>query len=430
MRPALPALLLALAVAPAPGRAVAPDAPPARGLAFAIALKGTGETLAAGPFLLKVPGGSGPLRLEVSGLVVEGARVRGEARLRNGSGLLLAGLELQFLSATPTRREDIGRATAAPVPVGLRAPIPFGDLLPGESTPGTPFELSPVPLGEEVALATILGAVSGLAVEAPAAVAGATRPVALDADRSGRLYVASAGVGRVLRFTLPSASSPAEAARPASPPAGIALRRRNGDLFVSTGGPLLEVHRPGRERPSTLDAGRNVKALRIDGKNVLWAAGGNAVLAFDEARPGPARALGGEGAEVVSFDVDPRGTVHAVLREGDARRVVVAGAAGPAPFRSGKGSGADALDAPTACRFDGEGSLWVSALPRDPEGTVLARFQADGTPLGALSRLALALLFGQDEESGVPAVVDLAPGPERRLHVLLENGSVFAIRPF
>ena len=429
MRPALPTLLLALAAAPALGLPAATDAPPEQGLAFAVALKGSGEALAAGPYQLKVPGGAGPLRLEVSGLAVEGARLRGEVRLHNGSGLLLAGLELRFLSATPTRREDIGRSTVSPVPVGLRVPIAFGDLLPGESTPRTPFELSPLPLGDGVALATVLGAVSGLAVEAPVAVPGATRPVALDADRSGRLYLASAGVGRVLRFTLPSASSPAEAARPASPPAGVALRRRNGDLLVSTGGPLLEVHRPGRGRPATLDAGRNVTGLRTDGKHVLWAASGGSVLAFDEAKPGPARALGGEDSEVVSFDVDARGTVHAVLREGEASRVVVAGPAGPAPFRAGKGSGADALEAPTACRFDGEGSLWVSASPRDPEGTVLARFQPDGAPLGALSRLALALLLGREEDAAVPAVVDLAPGPERRLYVLLEDGAVFAIRP-
>jgi hypothetical protein len=173
-----------------------------------------------------------------------------------------------------------------------------------------------------------------------------------------------------------------------------------------------------------------VAVLRIDPKNVLRAASGNSVLTFDEAKPGPARPLGPEGSEVLSFDTDARGVVHAVVARAGSRRLSVSAEAGPAPFTAGRGSGSDALDAPTACRFDGEGTLWVGAASRTPEGTVLARFLPDGTPLAALSRLALGLLLGKEEEAAVPAVVDLAPGPEGRLYTLLEDGSVFAVRPF
>ncbi len=429
-RPAAPALaLLAAALAgPATGADRAPA--PARGLAFAVTLKGSGEPLAAGPYQLRIPGSSGPFRLELLRLAVEGARLRGEVRLRNESDLLLAGLSLDFESATPVRRETAAPPEAAPVPLSLAAPLALGDLLPGEATPGVSFELSPVPLGEGVALTTLLGAVRGLAAEPPFAVAGAARPVALDADRSGRLYVATGGVGRVLRTTPPSTGAPAEAARPSSPPAGVALRRRNGDLLVSSGDRRIEVFRPGREKPATLDAGRPVSVLRIDGKGVLRAASGNGVLAFDEAMPGRLHALGPEGSTVASFDTDAGGVIHAVVRDGASRRVMVAERGGPTPFPGRKGAGADALEAPSACRFDGDGALWVAAEPRSPESTVLARFGGEGTPVAAFSRLALALLLGKDEDAAVPAVVDLVPGPERRLYVLLEDGSVFALRPF
>lgn len=435
-RPAVLLLaLLAFGAPPTTGGPLPAAAPPAPapGLAFAITLEGSGQRLASGPFLLRVPGAKGPLRLEFSRLAVEGARLRGEARLKNDSEVLLAGLELDFESALTTRTGTPETGAAASVPLTLKAPLPFGELLGGEATPWVPFELSPVPLGEDVVLTTLLGAVSGLAVEPPVAVAGAVRSVALDSDRSGRLWVATGGVGRVLRFTqssAASAASPAEAARPSAPPTGVALRRRNGDLFVSTGGPVIEVHRPGRARPATLDAGRPVKALRIDAKNVLRVASGNAVLTFDEAKPGPARALGPEGSEVVSFDADARGVVHAVVTSEGGRRIAVAGEAGPTPFPGRRGAGSDALDAPSACRFDSEGTLWVAAGSPSPEGTVLARFLPDGTPLVALSRLALGLLLGKEEEAAVPSVVDLAPGPERRIYVLLDDGSVFAARPF
>ena len=60
-------------------------------------------------------------------------------------------------------------------------------------------ELAPVTLvGDEAVLGPLL-AKAGLAASPPISVEGALRPVALDTDRSGRLYVATAGVGRVLR---------------------------------------------------------------------------------------------------------------------------------------------------------------------------------------------------------------------------------------
>lgn len=408
----------------------APPAVPAGGLAFALALRESGTVLASGPFSLKVPGGKGPLRLVLSHLSVEGARLRGEARLSNECGLLLGGLALDFASATPSGRDEPGRPAPVSTPLALKAPLAFGDLLPGESTPRLPFELTPLPLGEGVTLVTLLGSVWGLAAEPPETVEGAVRAVALDADRSGRLYVATAGVGRVLRHTPGSKATPGEAARPSSPPAGVALRRRNGDLFVATGDRVVEVWRPGRERPSMLDPGRPVTALRTDAKDVLRAASGNGVLAFDEARPGPVRALGPEGSVVLSFDTDARGVIYAALREGKSRRVVAAGPSGPGTFGPSKGLGADALDAPVAVRFDGEGALWVAASARTPENTVVSRFGADARPLAALSRLALALLLGKDDDAAVPAVADLAPGPDRRLFVLLEDGTLFALRPF
>ena len=417
----------------APRAATAVPPVPVRGLAFAVTLKGSGERLASGPFLLRVPATKGTLRLELSRLAVDGARLRGEARLRNDTGVLLAGLALDFESALTTPKGATESRAATAVAVSLEEPLVFGELLGGETTPYLPFEVAPVPLGQDVGLTTLLGAVSGLAVQPPVAIVGVVQPGALDTDRTGRLYVATGGVGRILRLSAAdaaSAASPAEAARLSAPPTGVALRRRNGDLFVSTGDSLIQVHRPGRSRPATLDAGRPVKTLRIDGKHVLRAASGNVVLAFDEAKPLPPRALGPEGAEVVSFDADPLGVVHAVVAEGATRSVAVAGESGPARFPAGKGAGSDALDTPSACRFDGEGSLWVAAASGPPEGTVLARFLPDGTPLVALSRLALGLLLGREDGSAVPAIIDLAPGPDRGLYVLLEDGSVFALRPF
>lgn len=402
---------------------------PARGLAFAVSLKGSGQVLHAGPFLLRVPGSAGLLRLELARLSVDGASLRGEARLRNESSVLLSGLELEFDSASPTRRDPSGKTVTTSTPASLREPLAFGELLPGETAAYQPFDLAPLPLGEDFVLTILMGSVTGLAVESPLVVEGADRPVALDSDRSGRIYVATAGVGRVLRLTASSAASPAEAARPSAPPTGFALRRRTNDLLVATGGATVEVHRPGRARPATLDAGRPVSLLRIDAKGVLRAASGNGVLAFDEAKAGHPAPLGPAGSEVVSFDTDSRGTIHAVVRQEDALRLVVGGASGPAPFVALRGSGSDALAAPRALRFADDGALWVASSAATPEGACLTRFAPDGTPLGTLPRLGLALALGKDEETAVPAAVDLASGPDGRLWVLLESGALFAVRP-
>jgi hypothetical protein len=411
-------------------RAPTPEtAPPANGLAFALALKGSGEVLASGPFLLRIPGGTGPLRLELARLTVNGARLSGEARLRNESGLLLSGLELDLRSATATNGAVPGRSAASPVPLSLREPLALGELLPGEATPFVPFEVAPLPLGEEVALTTLLGAVSGLAVESPFAVDGALDPVALDSDRSGRLYVATGGVGRVLRLNPSPTSSPAEAARPSAPPTGLAVRKKDGALLVATGGSAIEVHRAGRSRPATLDAGRAVSSLRVDAKNVLRAVSGNGVLEFDEAKPGAPQALGPDGSAVLSFDAAPDGRLWAIVEDGAARRLVTSAPRGTTPLVAGRGAGADALDAPVVVRLGADGALWVAAEARSPEGAVVTRFRDDGTPLGTFPRLALALLLGKDEDAAVPAVVDLAPGTEGRLWVLFESGTLVALRP-
>lgn len=422
----LAALLAALLASPAPAGSAAPPSPEARGLAFALTLKGDGAVLASGPFSLRVPGASGLLRLELARVAVAGARLRGTARLLNESGVLLAGLVLDLVSASASPREGAPRPA---VPLRLDEPVFFGDLLPGEATPFLPFEAGPFPGGEDVLLVTLLGAVSGLAVEPAVLVEGAARPVALDSDRSDRLYVATAGAGRVLRLWPFGAGSPAEAARPASPPTGVALRRRNGELWVASGGNVLEVWSPGRKRPVPIDAGGPAAALRFDAKGRLHAASGRTVVAFDEARPGPPRPFGPPGSRILSFDLDPRGVAHAVVADGEASWLVVDSPSGAAPFLAARGAGSDALAAPFACRFDGEGALWVAAPAREPEGAVLARFGESDGPRPALSRLALALLLGKEENAAVPKIVDLAPGTARRIWVLLEDGRVFAARP-
>lgn len=432
----LAAALLPCAATAAPAetasarRAAAGEAPASSGLAFALALGGAGQVLASGPYLLRVPGAEGPLRLELARLAVDGAELRGELRLTNDSGSLLSGLELDFRSVTPTVRAVPGRSPAEPLPLTLPRPLSLGELLPGEATPSVPFEIAPLPLGEDVTVVVVLGAVTGLSASPPVAVEGALRPVALDTDRSGRLYVATAGVGRVLRMTTASAATPAEAARPSAPPTGMALRRRDLALFVATGGATIEVHRPGRTRPATLDAGRPVTLLRVDASGVLRAASGNGVLAFDEAKAGPPAPLGPEGSEVLSFDADARGRVRAVVRNGETRRVVVAGTGSAAPFPASRGLGADALDAPRAVRSAADGSVWVAAEAATPEAATLTRFSPDGEPLGTLPRLGLALLLGKDEDAAVPAPVDLAPGPDGLLWVLLDSGALFGVRPF
>ena len=407
-----------------PSEAAAPG-----GQAFALALGGSGSVLASGPYVLRVPGAEGPLRLELARLAVDGAQLRGEARLTNGSGSLLSGLELDFRTVTPTVRAVPGRTAPEPAPLSLPRPLSLGELLPGEATPFVPFEVSPIPLGEDVTVVVLLGAVTGLAASPPISVEGAVRPVALDSVRSGRLYLATPGGGRALGRPASPAATPAEAARPSAPPLGMALRRRDQALFVATGGAAIEVHRSGRARPATLDAGRPVTLLRVDASGVLRAASGNGVLAFDEAKAGAPAPLGPEGSEVLSFDADARGRVHAVVRNGETRQVVVSGTAGASPLAAARGLGADALLSPRALRFAADGTLWVAAEAATSEGAALTRFSPDGAPLGTLPRLGLALLLGKDEDAAVPAIVDLAPGPDGLLWVVLESGALFGVRP-
>ncbi len=343
---------------------------------------------------------------------------RPRARLRVGLG--------------DTTGRSSGRGAAAPVPLALRSRSSSASSSPG-SRRRRPVRGLSVPLGGDVVLTTLLGSVSRARRRAGRSPSREpSGPSALDTDRSGRLYVATGGVGGVLRLApairgvlrlrppaprrLPPASRSAEATATSSSRRGSAPSRSTGP---ASRGPATARRGAARDGASDRREERPPRRLRQRRPRLRRGEAGPAraprsgrlrgpLVRHRRARRGP-RGRAGRGTRGAS--PSRRGRPGALPRRSGAREATSSTPRPPAVSTARGRSGSRRLLEPPRAR---------SSRASSPTAPRSSRSRASPS----------ALLLGKEEEAAVPAVVDLAPGLDRRLYVLLEDGSVFAVRPF
>lgn len=421
--PRLTLLALALATLPLaaapPARTPAPapdDGPP--GLAFAITLGPDGRVLVGQSQTLRIAGASGALRLELTRLALKGGRLTGTARLVNESGGTVLGLRLDVRETTETAEGPGGVQTTRPLPATLREPLVFAPLGPEAASEGQPFEVGPILLAPETRLVIVLGQVSGLALQAAIPLRDVTRPVAIDADASGRLFLADGPGKRILR--VPPEGEPAVTVRFDAAARGLAVHRKLGTVHGTIeGSGSVQVVSGGRARPA-LAAGAPLGPLRFDPDGLLHAAAGPVLLTATRgtADSGTWAARRPLGAEIVSFDLRADGSGCAVVKRGEGTALLllpVSGSPVEAPTRL-----VEAASAPSACRIGPAGNPWIVSRGAPGRAPRLVEAGRDGLPVRTVE------LPGIGDEGGL----DLAFGPGRLLYVAVAGGSVLAFRLF
>ena len=150
------------------GAAAAFAAPPAvtRGLSFALSFDAHGRPVTWGPFVLRVPGAKGPLKVVFDSVALTGGMLDAPIRLRNDSGVDLLAVRVDLAGVTesvkPEGQPSVSRAQdVAPPP-----PLAFDAIRAGAETPGELFRGGPLSFSADTEVVVIMGAVSGVAVVA------------------------------------------------------------------------------------------------------------------------------------------------------------------------------------------------------------------------------------------------------------------------
>ena len=98
------------------GLAAAAPAPVTRGLTFALSFDGKGRSVVSGPYVLKVPGARGALRVVFDSAALNGGMLDAPFRLKNESGVDLLAVRVDLVSATesvkPSGQPAFSRPTA------------------------------------------------------------------------------------------------------------------------------------------------------------------------------------------------------------------------------------------------------------------------------------------------------------------------------
>jgi hypothetical protein len=139
-------------------------APVTRGLTFALSFDGKGRAVVWGPYVLKVPGTKGTLKVVFDSTALSGGLLDAPIRLRNDSGVDLLAVRVDLLSVTESVK-PAGQATfsrgqdVAPAP-----PLAFDAIRSGAETPADLFRGGPLSFSADTEAVVVLGVVSGLAV--------------------------------------------------------------------------------------------------------------------------------------------------------------------------------------------------------------------------------------------------------------------------
>jgi len=186
-------------------------APVTSGLVFAVTLTNGGASLSGNRFDLRVPGATGPLRLELEDLAFRDGTLIGYVGVRNLTGSALLGLRFDFLEAMESYDTDAGSSARPRVtktrrqPARLPSPIFLGDEPPDGSSTGFPLQIGPLTFSPETQYVVVTGVVSGFAAGKPLPLEGLKQPTAVDLDAGSRVYLADGG--HVVRRSLKGAAA-------------------------------------------------------------------------------------------------------------------------------------------------------------------------------------------------------------------------------
>lgn len=134
-----------------------------RGLTFALSFDGKGRAVVSGPYVLKVPGAKGPLKVVFDSAALTGGMLDAPFRLRNDSGVDLLALRVDLASVSESFRGDGKPSGSRDQNVAPPPPLFFDEIRSGAETPGELFRGGPVNFSEETEVVVVMGVVSGVA---------------------------------------------------------------------------------------------------------------------------------------------------------------------------------------------------------------------------------------------------------------------------
>lgn len=142
----------------------ASPAPVTRGLTFALSFDARGRAITSGPFVLRVPGTKGSLKVEFDSVGLIGGMLDAPLRLKNESGVDLLAVRVDLTSASESvRREDGASSESREVVVSPGPPLAWDAIRAGAETPADLFRGGPFSLSKDSEVLVVLGVVSGLA---------------------------------------------------------------------------------------------------------------------------------------------------------------------------------------------------------------------------------------------------------------------------
>ncbi len=147
------------------GAGAAP-APVTKGLTFALAFDREGRVITSGPFVLRVSGAKGSLKVTFDSVALTGGMLDAPIRLKNDSGIDLLAVRVDLASVTESVRSGGAPPLSRLEDVTPPPPLSWDTIRSGAETPAELFRGGPLTFSPETEVVVVLGVVSGLAVEA------------------------------------------------------------------------------------------------------------------------------------------------------------------------------------------------------------------------------------------------------------------------
>ena len=379
-------------------RGVGP-APVETGLSFALTITNGGRSILAGPWALRIPQVSTPLRLSLEEARLNSGSLEAVARIKNETGAFLGGLRLDFLEIAegtldskhaPSYVSSEAKSRA----IALASPLFFGDLQPGADAAAS-FRLEPVALAPGSPYAVVRGVITGAVAAAGIEVPDSSDPVAIDSDGEGRIYVGD-GAGQAIFRIGPDPKS-VRRFDAGCPVTGIAVRRKSGELYASCRDvPVLLRLSPGGRMSKTEPIGRALGPIRFGGKGFLYGAPASIVRLDGLSIAEEIASTAQRPFHAAGFDVSTEGAIWAITSEPE-RRLLRIRSARDIVSLAGPGEGLGAIATARTCRVGPDGNVYVLEGPADARPPRVSVFdQAGGLarvwdlPMGQPADLAFA----------------------------------------
>jgi hypothetical protein len=382
--------LLARGVGPAPAET---------GLSFALTIVNGGRSILAGPWALRVPQVSRPLKLSLEEVSLNSGSLEAVARIKNETGVFAGGLRLDFLEITeglsdPKRAPSHASSEAKSRAIALASPLFFGDLQPGADA-AISFRLEPVDLAPGSPYAVVRGIVTGAVAAGGIEVPESSDPVAIDSDGGGLVYVGD-GAGQAI-FRLGPDPKSVRKFDTGCPVTGIAVRKKSGEAYASCRDfPVLLRLSPGGRMSKTEPIGRALGPIRFGGKGFLYGAPASIVRLDGLSIAEEITSVAERPLHAAGFDVGPEGTIWAVTSEPE-RKLLRIRSARDIVSLAGPGQGLGAIASPRTCRVGPDGNVYVLEGPAETRPPRVSVFDQAGSlarawdlPMGQPADLAFA----------------------------------------